>query len=621
MKTPRMGILLKLTSIMVLFAALLLAVVSTLAYVNGRAALEKATSAELTATAIEKEAALDAWVAETKAHASAIAAMPAFREYVAAMLAAQSQVAIQAAQTNVVSQLLSWTGEGRDYLTWTVIHPDSGRVLAATQPDDEGKFRENHPYFINGKNGPYVQNVYYPSGGQEILSTVSAPILSADGQLLAVLAGDLNLDTIEEIVSRRTGLHTSDDAYLVNTSNLFVTQPRFVTDVAVLRRGVHTEAVKICLTQINGTSIAEDYRGLPTFIVYRWLPEYASCLIVKISQDEALAPVNTLRNTIILTGGVALLLASALAYGLAHTITRPVQEMARAAQEIGSGNLAYRVAVRGRDELGRLADTLNDMAGSLSESLEENARLYQKTRAWADELEQLEVELTRSNKDLQQFAYIASHDLQEPLRVIGGYLQLLQRRYGDKLGEDAERFITGSVNASQRMRNLIEDLLSFSRVGTHGNTLDETDSGLCVARAMVNLQKAIQESEAVITFDPLPTVVADASQLAQVFQNLIANAIKFKDEKVPRVHVSAHRQPDTHEWVFSVRDNGIGLDMQYAERIFLIFQRLHSRTEYAGSGIGLAVCKRIVERHAGRIWVESEVGKGAEFFFTLPDTV
>lgn len=226
-------------------------------------------------------------------------------------------------------------------------------------------------------------------------------------------------------------------------------------------------------------------------------------------------------------------------------------------------------------------------------------------------------ELARSNTELQQFAYIASHDLQEPLRMVISYLQLIERRYADKLDADAHDFIKYAVDGANRMRMLISDLLTYSRIGTRGRTFQPVDCTEVVERAIANLKVAIDESHAVITFKDLPTLEVDPTQLTQLFQNLISNAIKFRADAPPLVQISAQRQES--EWLLSVQDQGIGLDPEYADRIFVIFQRLHNRVEYPGTGIGLAVCRKIVERHGGKIWVQSEPGKGATFYFTLPD--
>ena len=236
-------------------------------------------------------------------------------------------------------------------------------------------------------------------------------------------------------------------------------------------------------------------------------------------------------------------------------------------------------------------------------------------KAEANLLQKVE-ELNRSNEELGQFAYIASHDLQEPLRMVASYTQLLSRRYKGKLDADADDFIAFAVDGATRMQRLIQDLLAYSRVGTKGKNLHDTSSEDALQQAVVNLRGAIKESGALVTHDPLPIVLADDGQLTQLFQNLVGNAIKYQRPGIPRVHVSAARQGGK-KWIFSVKDNGLGIDSQYFERIFGMFQRLHKREEFAGTGIGLAICKKIVERHGGTISVESQPGQGSTFHFPL----
>jgi len=249
--------------------------------------------------------------------------------------------------------------------------------------------------------------------------------------------------------------------------------------------------------------------------------------------------------------------------------------------------------------------------GQLMARREAEARL----REAHDELELKAHELERSNEELQQFAYVASHDLQEPLRMVSSYTQLLVRRYGDRLDGDAKEFMDFIVDGAARMKQLIEDLLAYSRVGTRGRSLEPTESLAALDKALVNLRIAQEASGAAVTHDPMPKVVADPGQLTQLFQNLIGNAMKFRGAAAPRIHVGAETRE--HVWVFTVKDNGIGLDTQYADRIFMMFQRLHNKTEYPGTGIGLAICKKIVERHGGRIWVDSRPGQGSTFGFTI----
>ena len=992
----------KLALVFISFAFLILLGVGTLAYFSGRMALEAATLTELESTSVEKAAALDSWVMEHKANVTALSHSPAILQGLQAVLA--SEQATGSAYDPLVRELSVHTGPGQPYLGLFILEPNTGEVLLSTNPREVGTFKEDRPYFIEGKAAPFVSTVYYSLELQEPAITASAPLRTDSGQLVGVLAVRLNLDELKTIIQRRSGLRQTDDAFLVNTSNLFVTQPRLLPDHAVLQRGIHTEAVRKCLqTRSDGTLSALDYRDIPAIITYRWLPDYEMCLIVKLDQAEALAPIRDFRRAIVWIALVTLIAASIIGIGLSHTMIRPLRDMQTAAQSFGRGQLDIRLPERRMDELGVLAHEFNQMAAVLnqkerelrtyaqtleekvqartreleeahsrllraeeigqignwvwyvpenrvisSEGLQkllgltepdltdtyegffkqvhpddmertqqtvqsalkksgpfemetrvlrkdgqvrifyargesvldrqgtaiqltgvaiditEQKRAEEKLReseqrlkraqeiahlgsweldivknelTWSDEvyrifglepqefgatyeafleavhpddreavnsaysdslqagkagyeiehrvvrrssgeirtvyekcehfrnqggeiirsvgmvhditerkraeiafqesqqllknivdnsssliyvmdkegrillankafqtivgrtheeligqtretylpkeiaeehqandglvlmakaplsieernaepdgmhhyltvktplldangqvyavagistditerkraeetIQRITDDLLRSNSELEQFAYIASHDLQEPLRMVSSYVQLLARRYQGKLDSDADEFIAFAVDGAKRMQNLINDLLVYSRVGTHGNELKPVSAEYLLSEALTNLQLTMEESGATVTHDPLPIVQGDPLQLAMVFQNLLGNAFKFRGSEPPCVHVSARHEND--EWIFSVRDNGIGIDPKFAERIFIIFQRLHDRTAYPGTGIGLSICKRIVQRHGGRIWVESEPGKGATFHFTLP---
>lgn len=253
-------------------------------------------------------------------------------------------------------------------------------------------------------------------------------------------------------------------------------------------------------------------------------------------------------------------------------------------------------------------EVVDEIAAPLAIAIEQ-ARLYEEVRHHAKALE-------ARNEELEQFAYVASHDLQEPLRIVISYVQLLARQYEGQLDEDADIFIHYATDAALRMKNLISDLLSYSRLDSRGKSFSTIDLDKVLANVLADLSLTIEENEAMVTHDPLPTITADPVQMSQILLNLISNGIKFKREEKPRIHISASRQQG--QWLFSVQDNGIGIEEQYTDRIFAIFQRLHTVEEYPGTGIGLAICKKIVERHNGEIWVESTYGQGTTFFFTLP---
>ncbi|HEV8714995.1 MAG TPA: ATP-binding protein [Candidatus Binatia bacterium] len=261
-------------------------------------------------------------------------------------------------------------------------------------------------------------------------------------------------------------------------------------------------------------------------------------------------------------------------------------------------------AVPARDDAGRIIGWYGTTTDIHDRKQAEDALRYQAA------------ELRRSNEELQQFAYVASHDLQEPLRMVATFMDLLARRYHGKLDSEAHEYIGYALEGAKRMKVLIDDLLAYSRVGTRREPFVPVDCEEVLRQTLQNLQLAVIESGAVVTHDPLPVVQAGKLELALLLQNLLSNALKFRNAAPPRIHLSAQQRGT--EWLFSVRDNGIGIDLQHAERIFVIFQRLHTSQEYPGTGVGLAICKKIIDRHGGRIWVESTLGQGATFFFTLP---
>ncbi len=333
------------------------------------------------------------------------------------------------------------------------------------------------------------------------------------------------------------------------------------------------------------------------------MPDLGWAVVYSVPTAIALASLDALTRGILWASVTLAALMGAGMFVLARRIAAPLSRLNATAQTVGTGDFSQRLEVASRDEIGQLAEEFNRMAGALAE---QDAQVRRHA-----------AELARSNAELEQFAYVASHDLQEPLRMVVGYVQLIEKRLAEKLDTDTREFMGFAVDGALRMQNLIEDILGYSRVSSKGQPLAPVDSAAALKDALALLVSRIAETGAEVDAQSLPMVMADRTQLVQLFQNLIGNAIKFCKEPAPRVRVEARRQD--HQWRFSVSDNGIGIAPEYRGQLFVIFKRLHTRREYPGTGIGLAICKRIIERHGGEIGVESAPGGGSVFWFTLPE--
>lgn len=316
----------------------------------------------------------------------------------------------------------------------------------------------------------------------------------------------------------------------------------------------------------------------------------------------------------------AVVAAGLLWQTLRRWITEPLNALAEDSRAVASGDLHHRVETTGPGEIAALAADVERMRLSLVEQLQAIEASRAEVADAHEQLTEQAEELRRSNRDLEQFAYVASHDLQEPLRKVASFTQLLQKRYGGQLDERADQYIGFAVDGAKRMQALIQDLLGFSRVGRLGGEVVDVPMDAALADALENLGTLVEDTGAVVESDELPVVSGERGLLAQLLQNLIGNAIKFRDEdRDPVVRLTAHRVGD--DWEFECRDNGIGIDAQYAERVFVIFQRLHPKDVYGGTGIGLALCKKIVEYHGGRIWLGEPDGPGTSIRWTLPAAV
>ena len=322
-------------------------------------------------------------------------------------------------------------------------------------------------------------------------------------------------------------------------------------------------------------------------------------------------------NAICLGIGISLLvILIVLAFSLEISVIRPLSRLAGDARKVADGDFTHHVDPGGPQEVRTVGIDVNRMRERILAELSTVRAAHVSLEAAHTSLEARTEDLQRSNAELEQFAYVASHDLQEPLRKVASFVQLLQRRYAGQLDDKADQYIELAVDGAKRMQQLINDLLAFSRVGRTAQRREEVACGVLLAQAWANLGPAVRASHATIEVGDLPVVLGETSLLTAVFQNLLSNALKFAGDQAPRISVSARR--DEEHWLFSFSDNGIGIPAEYAERIFVIFQRLHDRAAYPGTGIGLAMCRKIIEYHGGRIWLDTTVTSGARFCFTLP---
>ncbi len=477
--------------------------------------------------------------------------------------------------------------------------------------DDDLQSRAGNEEFLfpAAGGGTYLGPVYFDDTIREPLATISVPVFNrSSGELAYVLVVESRFKAIWDLLSD-IELATEEEVYVINQAGLVVAHRH----PAIVLRGPTIE-----LPEVDGR--AEGLSGTDVIVARHNLQFGNQELIVIAEQPVSSALELANKNLGVMVSVICAALVCSVIFALLTTrrIIRPIETLSTSALAISGGDFSQQVEVTSQDEVGQLASAFNQMVSGLrttTTSIDNlNKEITERKRA-EEALQKAVAELERSNAELERFAYIASHDLQEPLRMVASYTQLLEKRYKDRLDADANDFIGYAVDGAKRMQQLINDLLTYSRVGTRGKPLEPADCMTVFEAAVANLDVAIRESGAEVTSDPLPTVMADEGQLVQLFQNLIDNAVKFHGEEPPRVHVSAEQSGD--EWVFSVRDNGIGIDSQYLDQAFKVFQRLHGG-KYRGTGIGLSIAKKIVERHGGRIWLESQPDKGTIVHFTIP---
>jgi signal transduction histidine kinase len=575
-------------------AILLTTIVSgAVSIVIGRQAIRQTTLDHMLHNAGTYAGAVLSHIDGARAVLATVAALPQFGSPARAREAA----ALVLAQSDTFEYVMLLTPEGAT----TMVEPRSLEVLLSHRDlSFSAWFGE-----LRRANRSIVSDLHISPVTQRPSIVIATPVHSAEGRTLGIWVGALKLEQLSKIGALAADpIQQIEAGYLTDRRGLVIAhqnRPAFVesqTDFSSVY------SVKEALAGRSGASeffnAIEDEQKIAGYVP---LPNLGWAAVFRIPAAVALEPAAALTRSVILASVVLAMLIGLGVYVLARQTVAPVTQLIAAAQIVGKGDFSRRIEASSVDEIGLLADEFNRMVDALAEM---DAHVREKTLA-----------LARSNAELEQFAYVASHDLQEPLRMVVGYVQLLEKRLAGKLDADTLEFMAFAVDGALRMQNLIQDILAYSRVGTKGRSLVPVDSAEALNEALALLAGRVAETGAGVTAQPLPRVMADRTQLVQLFQNLIGNAFKFCKDDAPRVRVEAAHEAGW--WRFSITDNGIGIAPEYRAQLFVVFKRLHTRREYPGTGIGLAICKRIIERHGGEIGIESAPGGGAVFWFTLPE--
>ncbi|MEI6079424.1 MAG: ATP-binding protein [bacterium] len=504
-----------------------------------------------------------------------------------------------------ISDIMLTTPKGKIVYVSNPMHY-SKDLLKPLQDSEKKAFKE-------GLTKTYISDIFRDKAlGDRPAIMITAPAFDLKNNFIGVIAFEIDMAPIYQLIQDAKGLGVTGETLVgKKTGNQFIfLNPLKHEGDSFLKKQMSiganlAEPMQNAVMGKTGSGQLIDYRGKRVIAAWRNLPSLNWGMVVKIDVDEAFGEIRNLRNLVVVIVIVIFIFIAIIAFSIAQSISDPIKKLSKGAEMIGKGNLDYKVGLPLKDEIGQLSRAFDNMTRDLKE-----------VTASRDELRKTEEGLKRSNENLEQFAYVASHDLQEPLRIMASYSELLEKRYKDKLDTDANEFINYIVDAAKRMQKLINDLLAFSRIGRENRQITDIDGEMLLEKVIASMAPIITDNKAIITHDKLPTFTGYESSFIQLFQNLIGNAIKFHGQQTPRIHIGAVKRNE--QWLISVKDNGIGIEPQYKERIFLIFQRLHGREEYPGTGIGLAICKKIVETHGGKIWLESEYGKGTTFYFTIP---
>ena len=453
---------------------------------------------------------------------------------------------------------------------------------------------------------------YQPSKSPAMF--IGAPVFDDKGEIYAVVALQLGIKEINNVMRDLTGLGQTGDTYLVGQDLLMRSDSRFSKESTILKQKVHTKVTDVAFVkqqkELTFVSIYEDYRKHKVLGTFVPIPTMNWVLIAEMSVAEALAPLRELTRIFSGVGLLIIFIIYVLSYWIGARISEPLVALQRGTEIIMGGDLNHRVGIQSKDEIGQLSLAFDRMTARLQESydsLEEKVRLRTK-------------ELEKVNLELDSFVYTASHDLRAPLRGISSFATFLEEDYGPQLDREGQDYLKEIRKGADRLSQLIDDLLTLSRISRIRNPYKETDIGALIQSVKERLEFDIQENQVDLRIQgAMPTIMCDSIKLQEVLLNLINNGIKFSSknpEKSPIIEIGYQSQAEQH--TFYVKDNGIGIEPQYHGRIFGLFKRLHKEGEYEGTGAGLSIVKKIIDDHGGKIWVESEVGQGATFFFSIP---
>jgi signal transduction histidine kinase/CheY-like chemotaxis protein len=636
---------LRLTSriilIFMLFAAVLLAVVGALSYRDGSESLKAAAISEMLAVAIEKEAALDIWFEERMGDLDELANAADLQKEIGDLTTAGGDSSeAKRARQRIVDELRSNIGGPRSgYLELYIIEP-GGKVIASTDPQQEGKSKIGHPYFDNGKKEVYLQGPYFSADLHAPAMTAATPLRTDDGKLIGVLAARLDYSAMSGIIQRRTGLRQSDDAFLVNTDRRFVTQPRFISEPVVLVRKADTEAARRCVARNSGVILADDYRGVPSIVVYRWNAKRQLGLILKVDQAEALAPVRAFGRWVALISLLALLATGGLAFFLARTITGPLRALHENVRRFADGKIDAPLLETDGDEVGLLAAEFNTMAGKVF-AKETQLRATARQLAEANETLRHEIEAhkqaeatavaareeaDKANRAKSEFLSRVSHELRTPMNAILGFAQLLEME--DSLAPEARESVEQVLKGGRHLLELIDEVLDISRLeaGRMTLSLEAVPADELIAETLELVRPMAVPASVKLEIAGTPNaechVLADRQRLKQVLLNLLSNAIKYNraggEVKIACVPCESAGQPALR---ICVTDTGPGIAPEKLPRLFAPFDRLDAERTHPhveGIGLGLALSKRMVDLMGGVLGVESNPGQGSVFWVELP---